>query len=136
MKMYKFVQINQFCSVLNLRSPELLDTFFQDGTIYFLLTFCIVLICTIFINVQKLLPWYLVPYNWQMTAFSQAGSRLILNLRTVARGKGDVLSFINQSDISGLRIASESAISAPSFAIEMEDRYGRRENSNGDNRVW
>ncbi|CAL1715440.1 unnamed protein product [Somion occarium] len=113
MTMYKFIALTRGGYYLGgstawERAPPVLFTFVQDGSIYFLLTFCVVLVATLIMHINVLMPYtgVIIP-SWVMTIYSLAGSRLILNLRAVTHG--DMLDrSIEGSLVSSMRIQRHS----------------------------
>ncbi|CAL1706653.1 unnamed protein product [Somion occarium] len=108
MTLYKFAMLvrrNEYRSLK--QSTSLMHVFVKDGTIYFFLTFCIVLICTVFVMVESLQAESGGPIIWLMAIYSLAGSRLILNLRSAAEDQK--LSFgVSESEVSAMRAAPAS----------------------------
>ncbi|KAK7687598.1 hypothetical protein QCA50_008812 [Cerrena zonata] len=108
----------------NDQSPAatLLDIFVRDGTLYFFLIFCTVLLTTVFNNVTPLKQNVMVPFSWMIAIYSLAGSGLILNLRTAARTTEGILSFSTATThMSELRVAHSETINSTTIGSSAVD---------------
>lgn len=129
--MYKFLQMTRVdCSheaSVSTRNRSLLFQFVQDGTLFFLIIFFVILTVALFVNIQSWKDKSGILSPLLPPVYSICGSRLILNLRSAADPDNMTLITIAESQVSSLRVADQALVRRGTEIELSEMGYDRHE---------